>query len=104
MAGRVAAAKPPDSSGPSACPASPPPISPPPPSAGVSPNSVFSWKRQLADPSPRPDAGPIFLSVGFAPAAAVEVVLPSGAGGRIAPGCDLVFGRSVIDALAAAPG
>ena len=70
---------------------------------GVSPNSFFYWKRQLAAPSSPPDAGPLFLPVRVTPAAPVEVALPSGAVVRIAPGCDLSFVRSLVDALAGAP-
>ena len=40
---------------------------------------------------------------GIAPSAPVEVILPNGAVIRIAPGCDLAFVRSLIDALAGAP-
>jgi transposase len=69
---------------------------------GVSPNSFFYWKRQLAAPV-APDAGPLFIPVRVTPAAAVEVALPNGVVVRIAPGCDLAFVRSVIDALAGAP-
>lgn len=45
---------------------------------GVSPNSFFYWKRQLAAPSGT-DGGPLFLPVRVAPASPVEVVLPNGA-------------------------
>ena len=65
---------------------------------GVSPNSFFYWKRRLAA---APDAGPLFLPVRVASPAPVEVALPSGAVIRIAPGCDLAFIRSLIDALGA---
>ncbi|HKB35463.1 MAG TPA: hypothetical protein VKD72_03355 [Gemmataceae bacterium] len=70
---------------------------------GVSPNSFFYWKRQLAAPPSAPDAGPLFLPVRITPAAPVEVVLPNGARLRLAPGCDLAFVRSLIDALAGGP-
>ena len=73
---------------------------------GVAPNSFYYWKRQLAGdaaPPQGPDAPPRFLPVRLAPAAAVEVALPGGAVLRIAPGCDLAFVRSLIDALAGAP-
>ena len=69
---------------------------------GVSPNSFFYWRRQLAAP-PAADGGPLFLPVRVTPASPVEVVLPSGAVLRIAPGCDLAFVRALIDALAGAP-
>lgn len=67
---------------------------------GVSVNSFFYWKRRLAAPSV-PDGGPLFLPVRVTPASPVEVVLPSGALLRIAPGCDLAFVRSLLDALGA---
>ena len=70
---------------------------------GVSPNSFFYWKRQLAAPAAAPDAPPLFLPVRVTPSAPVEVVLPNGAVVRIAAGCDLAFVRSLIDALAGAP-
>ena len=70
---------------------------------GVSPNSFFYWKRQLAAPAPSTDAPPLFLPVRVSPSAPVEVVLPNGAALRIAPGCDLAFVRSLFDALAGAP-
>ena len=70
---------------------------------GVSVNSFFYWKRQLAAPAAASDAGPLFLPVRIASAAPVEIVLPNGAVIRIAPGCDLAFVRSLIDALAGAP-
>src|SRR6476469_8456795 len=70
---------------------------------GVSVNSFFYWKRQLAAPAPAHDAPPLFLPVRVSPCAAVEVVLPSGAVLRITPGCDLAFVRSLIDALHGAP-
>jgi transposase len=68
---------------------------------GVSPNSFFYWKRQLAGLAV---AGPepCFLPVRVTPAAPVEVVLPSGAVLRLAPGCDLAFVRCLIDALTGA--
>lgn len=70
---------------------------------GVSVNSFFYWKRKLAAPAAGPDAGPLFLPVRVTPAAPVEVVLPNGALLRLAPGCDLAFVRSLLDALAGAP-
>src|SRR5262245_10877872 len=68
---------------------------------GVSPNSFFYWKRQLAAPAAGPGAGPLFLPVRVTPTSPVEVVLPNGAVLRLAPGCDLAFVRSLIDALGA---
>jgi hypothetical protein len=67
---------------------------------GVSTNSFFYWKRRLAAPA-APDGGPLFLPVRVTPVSPVEVVLPSGAVLRIAPGCDLAFVRSLLDALGA---
>src|SRR5262245_5575494 len=70
---------------------------------GVPVNSFFYWKRRLAAPATAPDAGPCFVPVRVASPAPVEVVLPSGATLRLAPGCDLAFVRSLIDALAGVP-
>lgn len=72
-------------------------------SEGVSLNSFFYWKRPLAAPPSPPDAGPVLLPVRLAPAAPVEVALPGGAVLRLAPGCDLLFVRSLIGALAGEP-
>jgi hypothetical protein len=69
---------------------------------GVSTNSFFYWKRQLAGPGAS-DAEPCFLPVRVSPPNPVEVVLPNGAVLRLAPGCDLAFVRSLIDALAGGP-
>jgi transposase-like protein len=66
---------------------------------GVSPNSFFYWKRQLATSTRALDAEPCFLPVRVTPATAVEVALPSGAVVRISSGCDLAFVRSLIDSL-----
>jgi transposase len=71
---------------------------------GVLPNSFYYWKRQLADAAAvGPGAPPLFLPVRVTPAAPVELALPSGAVLRLAPGCDLAFVRSLLDALAGAP-
>lgn len=72
-------------------------------SEGVSVNSFFYWKRQLAAPPRTPAAKPCFLPVRVTPAAPVEVALPNGAVSRLAPGCDLAFVRSLIDSLAGDP-
>jgi len=66
---------------------------------GVSPNSFFYWKRQLAAPAAVGAGGPLFLPVRVTPASPVEVVLPNGAVLRVAPGCDLAFVRTLINAL-----
>ena len=69
---------------------------------GVSTNTFFYWKRQLAAPASAPDDEPCFLPVRVPSPHPVEVVLPNGAVLRLAPGCDLAFVRSLIDALAGA--
>jgi transposase len=69
---------------------------------GVSPNSFFYWKRQLAAPAV-PDAGPLFLPVRVTPTSPVEIVLPSGVVLRITPGCDPAYVRSLVAALAGEP-
>ncbi|MFO0929431.1 MAG: hypothetical protein U0736_28950 [Gemmataceae bacterium] len=70
---------------------------------GISANSFFYWKRQLATPPRTHDAEPCFLPVRVRATAPVEVALPNGAVVRLAPGCDLAFVRSLIDSLAGAP-
>jgi len=77
---------------------------------GVSLPSFYSWKRRLAAPSPTPtdhssgpDLGPRLLPVRLPTPAAVELVLPGGAVLRLAPGCDLAFVRSLLDALGGPP-
>jgi hypothetical protein len=67
---------------------------------GVSPNSFFYWKRQLAIPTVASETEPRFLPVRVSAAAPVEVVVANGAVVRIVPGCDLAFVRSLIDSLA----
>ena len=66
---------------------------------GVSLPSFHSWKRRPA----APPAEPRLLPLRLAPAPAVELALPSGAVLRLAPGCDLAFVRSLVDALAGGP-
>ena len=78
----------------------------------VSVPSFYAWRRRLAaqglpEPAP-PDAGagrgPRLLPVRLAPpAAAVELVLPTGAVLRLPPGCDLAWVRSLVAALGDAP-
>jgi hypothetical protein len=69
---------------------------------GISTNSFFYWKRQFATALPSSDS-PRLLPVRVQPAAPVELVLPGGAVLRLAPGCDLDFVRSLLDALAGGP-
>ena len=66
---------------------------------GFAPQSFYYWKRKLADPAASPPV-PDFLPVRLAPAAPVELILPGGATLRLAPGCDLAFVRSLVQALA----
>jgi transposase len=79
---------------------------------GVSLPSFYSWKRRLNTEARSPDAeqnsdpqpGPRLLPVRLAPAAAaVELVLPSGAVLRVPPGCDLAFVRALVAALGDEP-
>ena len=75
-------------------------------SEGVSVNSFFYWKRLLASSTPpsTSDAEPRFLPVHVQTALApVEVVLLGGTVLRLAPGCDLGFVRSLVDALGRNP-
>jgi hypothetical protein len=68
-------------------------------SEGVSANSFFYWKRQLSSirsSEVQPRLLPVRLLASPPP---VEVVLPCGTVLRLAPGCDLSFVRSLVDAL-----
>jgi hypothetical protein len=70
----------------------------------VSLPSFYSWKRRLAaEATPAeqaPDLGARLLSVRLAPpAAAVELVLPTGAILRLPPGSDLAWVRSLVATL-----
>ena len=69
---------------------------------GISPNSLFYWKRRLDTDSaaPPPEGQPCFVPVRLHETAAVEVFLPTGAVLRLSPGCDLSFVRSLLDTLA----
>jgi transposase len=73
-------------------------------SEGVSLPSFYSWRRRLR-PAAAPDLadGPRLVPVRLLPTAPVELVLPSGALLRLAPGCDLSFVRSLVDALGGKP-
>src|SRR5437660_7768572 len=64
---------------------------------GVSAQAFYYWRHKLAaDTAPEP-AGPRLLPVRILPpAAAVEVVLPTGAVLRLGLGCDLAFVRSLV--------
>jgi hypothetical protein len=68
---------------------------------GVSPNSFFYWKRQLAHTPDRP-AEALFLPVHLAPAAPVEIVLANGTLLRVSPSCDFAFVRSLLASLTGA--
>jgi transposase len=78
---------------------------------GVSLPSFYSWKRRLATealeaatpPKGHHEAQTVLLPVRVAPPCpAVELLLPCGATLRITPGCDLLFLRSLVDALGGA--
>jgi transposase len=70
--------------------------------------SFYAWRRRLAaEAAAGPDAAvdqqPRFLPVRLQPpAAAVELVLPTGAVLRLPPGCDLAWVRSLVAALGGA--
>ena len=74
-------------------------------SEGISSQAFYYWKQKLAahakTPAPeQPRLLPIRL---LAPPTPVEVVLPHGTALRLAPGCDLAFVRSLVDALGEQP-
>jgi transposase len=78
----------------------------------VSLPSFYAWKRRLAaeattsatQPSHAVDLGPRLLPVRLQqPAAAIELVLPTGAVLRLPPGCDTAWVRSLVTALGEAP-
>jgi hypothetical protein len=71
---------------------------------GVSTPSFYAWRRRLRPESSPPSDGARFLPVRLlAPAAPVEVVLPSGVMLRLSPDCDLAFVRSLVDSLGDRP-
>jgi hypothetical protein len=79
---------------------------------GIALPSFYAWRRRLAAPAadaaPAPDSGQgsgaRLLPVRLLPAgAAVELVLPTGALLRLAPGCDLAFVRALLQTLGGAP-
>ena len=67
--------------------------------------SFYAWRRRLRNHVPAVSSdGPRFVPIRLLPAAPpVELVLPSGAFLRLAPGCDLAFVRSLVDALGGEP-
>jgi hypothetical protein len=67
---------------------------------GLALPSFYSWRRRLRPATQAAPAELAFVPVRLsAPAAPVEVALPSGAVLRLSPGCDLAFVRSLVDAL-----
>lgn len=68
---------------------------------GVSAHAFYYWKHKLAPDTTQPTAsGPRLLPVQLLPAGApVELVLNNGNVLRLAPGCDLAFVRSLVNAL-----
>jgi transposase len=74
---------------------------------GVSPASLYAWKRRLHDGAApaHPDA-PRLVPVHVVPAPAsapVELVLPSGCLLRLSPDCDLGWLRQLLPVLGVAP-
>ena len=72
----------------------------------ISSHAFYYWKHKLAPhaPAPTPDAEqPRLLAVRLLEAASVELALPNGCSLRLAPGCDLAFVRSLVDALGEVP-
>ena len=66
----------------------------------LSVQSFYYWKRRLTPALPSPQQGPRILPVHLLSAPTpVEIVLATGTVLRLAPGCDLAFVRSLLDAL-----
>jgi transposase len=73
-------------------------------SEGISSHAFYYWKHKLHLHAPAPDAdNPRLLPVRLLDAAPVELALPNGCVLRLAPGCDLGFVRSLVDALGDKP-
>lgn len=73
-------------------------------SEGISSQAFYYWKQKLAAQAPQPADPPRLFPVRLlAPTTPVEVVLPQGTVLRLAPGCDLAFVRSLVDALGEQP-
>jgi transposase len=73
-------------------------------SEGISSHALYYWRHKLDPQSPAPDADqPRLLPVRLLDAPPVELALPNGSVLRLAPGCDLAFVRSLVDALGDAP-
>jgi hypothetical protein len=70
---------------------------------GIASQSLYYWKRKLADPAAAPGPVPQFVPVRLCASAPVELVLPGGAVLRLQPGCDLAFVRSLLEALTVRP-
>jgi hypothetical protein len=72
---------------------------------GISSQAFYYWKQKLAAAAPTPAAEqPCLLPVRLLAAPSpIEVVLPQGTVLRLAPGCDLAFVRSLVDALGEQP-
>src|SRR5438105_7927180 len=72
---------------------------------GLSVPSFYAWRRRLrtpARPASAPQARLVPLRLLSAPTP-VELLLPTGAVLRLAPGCDLAFVRALLDSLGGAP-
>jgi hypothetical protein len=71
----------------------------------VSCHAFYYWKHKFAAApvAPANDAPRLLPVRLLAQPSPVEVVLPTGAVLRLAPGCDLAFVRSLVEALGGAP-
>jgi hypothetical protein len=67
----------------------------------VSSQAFYYWKQKLAahPKAPTPEQPRLLPVRLLAPPAPVELVLPHGPVLRLAPGCDLAFVRSLVEAL-----
>jgi transposase len=71
----------------------------------ISSHAFYYWKHKFRthDSAPADAEQPRLLPVRLLDSSPVELALPNGCSLRLAPGCDLAFVRSLVDALGDAP-
>jgi transposase len=71
---------------------------------GISSHAFYYWRHKF-EPQTSASAAeqPRLLPVRLLDSAPVELALPNGCSLRLAPGCDLAFVRSLVDALGEVP-